>query len=306
MRVVFFGTPSWAVPSLEALWSGGFDVAGVVSNPDRPSGRGMEVHAPPVKLAAEHLGLPTQQPQRGRDPEFLSWLEHQKPDVAVVVAYGKLLPPELLAVPPSGFVNVHFSLLPKYRGAAPVQRAIMEGQETTGVSLMVLTEGMDEGPVVATHEVEVGSEESGGELGDRLSVIGADLLVETLPGYVAGTIDPTQQDDAQASYAPKLTTDEARIDWSLPARRVHDLIRGLDPAPGAWTVLDDRVKIWRARVSETDPGLAPGELEIGPELLVGTGDGALVLTEVQAAGKKKLSARDFARGLRLAPHARFG
>jgi methionyl-tRNA formyltransferase len=305
MRVVFFGTPAWAVPSLEALAGGDFDVAAVVCNPDKPSGRGMSVHAPPVKLAADSLGLPVRQPKSARDPEFRSWLEEMQPDVAVVVAYGKLLPPELLEVPGAGFVNVHFSLLPEYRGAAPVQRAIMEGKTSTGVSLMVLTEGMDEGPVVAVVDVEIEPEETAGELGARLAPMGADLLVRTLPGFVDGSVPPTPQDDEEATYAPKLTTDEARIEWTRPAGVIHDQIRGLNPAPGAWSVLKDRVKIWRARIHEGGPALEPGEIEVGAEVLVGTGEGVLALTEVQAAGKKKMSASDYARGLHLASPARF-
>ncbi|MEA2499332.1 MAG: methionyl-tRNA formyltransferase [Actinomycetota bacterium] len=307
MRVVFLGTPAWAVPSLEALRRGPFDVAAAVTNPDKPAGRGMLQRSPPVKLAAERLDIPLQQPPSARAPEFASWLRSVAPDVAVVVAYGKLLPAEVLDIPAKGFVNLHFSLLPSYRGAAPVQRAIMNGEAVTGASIMVLTEGMDEGPVVASQSVDIAPEETAGELGDRLAESGARLLVDTLPGYVDGSIVPVEQDDAAATYAAKITTEEARIDWTRPARRVHDLVRGLNPAPGAWTTVGDaRLKIWRSEVAALGETLAPGEVSAGKELIAGTGEGALILSEVQLAGKKKMSGADLARGLRMAPGTRFG
>ena len=307
MRIVFLGTPAWAVPSLEALHEGPFDVTAVVTNPDKPAGRGMLPHAPPVKEAAERLGLEVHQPASAKTPEFASWLRSQAPDVAVVVAYGKILPAEVLAIPPKGFVNLHFSLLPLWRGAAPVQRSVMEGELVTGASIMVLTEGMDEGPVVATQSVEVGAEETAGELGNRLAGIGARLLTESLPGYVDGSIVPTEQDDSAATYAAKITTDEARIDWSKPARSVHDLVRGLNPAPGAWTTIGDaRLKVWSTQVASSETSLAPGEVVAGRDLIAGTGDGTLVLSEVQLAGKKRMTGAELARGLRMAPGTRFG
>jgi methionyl-tRNA formyltransferase len=266
----------------------------------------MNMHAPPVKLAAERLGLPVEQFPSARSPEFAEWLSSANPDVAVVVAYGKILPAEVLAIPRKGFVNLHFSLLPRYRGAAPVQRALIEGERETGACLMVLTEGMDEGPVLACHSVDIEPEETAGELGDRLSAIGAAVMAETLPRYLGGEVGGTPQDDDLATYAPKVTTDEARIDWARPASEIHDLVRGLNPAPGAWTELSGRVKVWRTHLTESSPALGAGQISVGKELLVGTGRGTLVLDEVQAAGKKKLPGSEFARGLRLAADASFG
>ncbi|MEA2460966.1 MAG: methionyl-tRNA formyltransferase [Actinomycetota bacterium] len=306
MRVAFFGTPEWAVPSLEKLYAGDFDVAAVVTNPDRPAGRGMEEKAPPVKVVAERLAIPVLQPASARTSDFADDLRSIAPDVAVVVAYGKILPRDVLDIPRRGFVNLHFSLLPRYRGAAPVQRALIEGERVTGASIMVLTEGMDEGPLLATHPVEVDPEETAGELGARLAVIGADLWDTVLPPFVSGELIPQDQ-GSEATYAAKITTDDARIDWTLPARMIHDLVRGLNPAPGAWTTLGDlRIKVWRSAISTVSHDLAPGTLAAGRELIVGTGDGALVLTDVQAAGKKRMSGGDLARGLRFAAGARFG
>jgi methionyl-tRNA formyltransferase len=304
--LVFLGTPEWAVPSLEALHASRLEIHSVVTNPDRPAGRGMNLQAPPVKVAAERLGLPVEQFASARTPDFAEWLSSAEADAAVVVAYGKILPREVLDIPRKGFINLHFSVLPRYRGAAPVQRALIEGEKETGASIMVLTEGMDEGPVLTAHPVEIDPEETAGELGSRLAVIGAGALVEMLPAYLNGEIEGTPQDDARATYAPKVSTDEARIDWTRPASEIHDLVRGLNPAPGAWTELNGRVKVWRTHLAEGVADLAPGELSGSKELLVGTGRGALVLDEVQAAGKKKLSGTEFARGHRLAPHASFG
>lgn len=306
-RAVFFGTPDWAVPSLERLSASDIEVAGVVTNPDRPAGRGYEMQASPVKAAAEKEGLPVWQPEKARDPELMERLQELQPDVCVVVAYGKILPAALLEVPRRGFVNVHFSLLPAYRGAAPVQRAVMDGLSETGVSIMVLTEGMDEGPVLAGRPEPIGPEDTAGTVGERLAVVGADLLVPTLDAYLSGELEPVAQEHEAATYAPKLSTDEARIEWTEPAVTIASKIRGLQPAPGAWTMLGDaRLKIHKAVPVEGEH-LAAGSLRTDPEALVaGTGDGNLAILEAQLAGKKKMSGLEIARGLRPTSDLRLG
>lgn len=294
------------MPSLDALSGSDIEVAGVVTNPDRPAGRGMTLRASPVKERASELGLEVLQPEKARDPELAEWLGRSDVDVAVVVAYGKILPAALLQIPPKGFVNVHFSLLPEYRGAAPVQRAVMEGRTETGVSIMVLTEGMDEGPVLAVASTPIAESDTSGTVGDRLSVVGAGLLVETLPAYLEGRLEPAEQDHEHATYAPKITTEEAAIDWNRPGAKILAHVRGLNPVPGAWTTLaGDRLKVWQARLAEGDP-LAPGEVDARGRLAVGTGAGTLELVEVQMRGKKRMSGEELARGLRLGPGVRAG
>ncbi len=293
------------MPSLERLLGDDIEVAAVVTNPDRPAGRGMQVKPSPVKQRALAAGVEVLQPDKARDPGLQRRLMELAPDVAVVVAYGSILPLSLLEVPRRGFVNVHFSLLPRYRGAAPVQRAVMEGQAETGVSIMVLTEGMDEGPVLARRATVIGDDDTAGSVGTRLAVQGAELLVESLEPYVSGTLQPEPQDDREATYAPKITPDEARIDWTMAARRVRDHVRGLDPAPGAWTTLTgSRLKVWRVEPVASD--LAPGELTAAGSLIAGTGAGALELVEVQMQGKRRMSGRELARGLRFASATHFG
>lgn len=276
-------------------------MAAVVTNPDRPAGRGMHTAASPVKEVATARGLKVLQPASARDPALHEEVRALSVDAAVVVAYGKLLPLSLLEIPPLGFVNLHFSLLPKYRGAAPVERAVIDGVRETGVSTIVLTEGMDEGPVLSSQVVSVGPDETAGELGDRLATIGGPLLVKTLEQYASGELVPTRQNHDAATYAPKLTSTDARIDWFAPAASIHNLVRGLNPAPGAWTQLrDGRLKVWGVRVIDR-PGLESGELVAGDDLIAGCGDGAVVLVDVQMAGRSRMTGGELARGLRLAP-----
>ena len=281
-------------------------MAAVVTNPDKPAGRGMKLTASPVKLAAEALGIDVIQ-DKARDPALADRLRTLAPDVAVVVAYGSILPGTLLEIPVKGFVNLHFSLLPAYRGAAPVQRAILNGEKVSGASIMVLTEGMDEGPVIAAQEHPIAPDDTTASYGAKLAEIGADLLVSVLPGYVDGTLMPTPQDDALASYASKLTTDDARIDWAQPQNAIIDLVRALDPDPGAWTLLGGtRLKVFKASPSE-EADLAPGQIVVdGGRLVVGTGSAPIVLDEVQPATKKRMGGPDFARGLRLDGSPRMG
>jgi methionyl-tRNA formyltransferase len=261
----------------------------------------MEVAESPVKTVATEAGVKVIQPEKVKDPEFHDALAALRPDVAVVVAYGKILPITLLGIPPLGFVNVHFSLLPEYRGAAPVQRALMDGVERTGVSIMLLTEGMDEGPVLATEEVAVGIDDTGGEVGQRLADIGANLLVRALDDYASGRAEPIPQDHRRATYAPKIGPEEARIHWNGPATRVHNLVRALNPAPGAWTTLrGTRLKVFATRPAG-GAGLAPGQLRADGDLVAGTADGGLFLGDVQLAGKRRMSGGELARGLRLQP-----
>lgn len=292
------------MPTLRALLESPFEVAAVVTNPDRPAGRGMELRPPPVKQEALRAGVEVLQPRRAREPELEERLRDVAPDVAVVVAYGSILPGPLLEIPTLGFVNLHFSLLPAYRGAAPVQRAVMDGVPVSGVSIMVLTEGMDEGPVLAAKEVPVEGDDTAGTLGERMAALGAPLLVDAVARYAAGELHPVEQDHARATYAPKITTEEARIDWTRPADEIANLVRGLNPAPGAWTELGGkRLKVWA--VSPADAGLGPGAVqESGGALLAGAGDGSLELVDVQPAGKRRMSGGELARGLRLEGEAR--
>lgn len=289
------------MPSLTALIESDIEVIAVVTNPDRPSGRGMQLTGSPVKEVAHQAGLALLQPERARDPELHDRLRSMDPDVATVVAYGKILPGSLLEVPQKGFVNLHFSLLPQYRGAAPVQRAIMDGCSVTGVSTMVLTEGMDEGPVLEQRREPIGPQDTTGTLGERLARLGAGVLVHSLKGYVEGSIRATDQDHSSATYAPKITEEEARIDWGAASEVVANHIRGLNPAPGAWTTLrNKRVKIWMARVEGQGPGLDPGSVSAAEGLLVGTGTTPLSVEQAQVEGRRRMTGTELARGLRLA------
>lgn len=259
-----------------------------------------------MKTAAIELGIDVIH-DRARSPELLQRLTQLDPDVAVVVAYGSILPVTLLEVPQKGFVNLHFSLLPKYRGAAPVQRAIMNGEQVSGTSIMVLTEGMDEGPLIGSREVPIQPDDTSATYGARVADVGAETLATMLPMYVNGSLEPVPQDDREATYADKLSTDDARIDWSMSSTRIRDLVRALDPDPGAWTLLDGtRVKVFRvaaAEVSRIDPGSIS---TVGGRLLVGTGDGTLSLEGVQPATKKRMSGGDLVRGMRLTDDTRIG
>lgn len=265
----------------------------------------MELRPSPVKEAAVAAGLEISQPEKARDPALAEWLLATGADVATVVAYGKILPASLLKIPRLGFVNVHFSLLPLYRGAAPVQQALIEGRAETGVSIMVLTEGMDEGPVIATESLPVGEDETAGEVGERLSEIGATLLVSALSSYADGSLQPVEQDHSQATYAGKIAPEDARINWAKPTKQIRDLVRGCNPVPGAWTTLGGkRVKVHRVRPTATRD-LAPGAALADDSIYAGAGDGAVELIEVQMEGRRRMDGTELARGLRLDPDARF-
>lgn len=294
------------MPSFDALRASEIEVAAVVTNPDRPAGRGLASSASPVKSAAEAAGIEVLQPSSARAPELESALRHLGPSVCVVVAYGKILPGDLLEVPPLGFVNVHFSLLPSYRGAAPVQHALLDGASETGVSIMVLTEGMDEGPVLDARRVAIGDDDNAGTLGDRLAHEGAALLTPTLTQYASGAVTPVPQDDSAASYAPKITPESARISWERQPEEIRDQVRALTPAPGAWTTFrGKRIRVQRVEPSSAVDHLAPGELRADGRLLAGTAGPPLEVETAQMEGKRSLPGTELARGLRLAAGERF-
>jgi len=297
VRVVFFGTPEFAVPSLEALLGEGFDVVAVVTRPDKPQGRSRsESVAPPVKVAAQAEEVPVLQPDRPTGAEFLARLRALAPDVGVVVAYGHILPPELLGLPRHGMINVHPSLLPELRGAAPIEWAILNGLSQTGVTIMQMEAGLDSGPILLQIPHDIDPDVTGGELSEHLSEMGAQALVEALALLEAKQLTRRAQDHARATYAAKVTRETRRIHWSDPAERVARVIRAFDPAPGAWTELDGReVKLFGARVAEGSGALG----EIGATdggLRITTGRGAVTIDDVQPAGKPRMSAADWIRG----------
>jgi len=300
VRVAFFGTPDFAVPSLEALTGEGFDVLAVVTQPDRPRGRSRsQLEPPPVKLSAQAEDIPVLQPERPTEPAFVARLRELAPDVGVVVAYGHILKPELLAIPKHGMVNVHPSLLPELRGAAPIEWAIINGLTKTGVTVMQLDAGMDSGPILHQIPEDVPADITAGELATHLAEVGAEALVEALALLEQGAIRPRPQDSSRATYAPKLTRETARLDWSAPAERVARLVRGLDPKPGAWTELDGAaVKLFGAlAVEEKERGGAPGEVLLANGgLVVATGQGAVAVAEVQPEGKTRMPAAEWVRG----------
>ena len=308
MRIVFGGTPDVAIPSLDALAGSRHELVAVVTRPDAPSGRGKKLTASPVAQRAAELGIEVLKPQRPRDEEFVARLAELAPDCCPVVAYGALLPQRVLDIPQHGWVNVHFSLLPHWRGAAPVQHAILAGNKTTGATTFRIVLELDAGPVFATVTEPIRPDDTAGDLLHRLSVSGARLLVTTLDGIEDGTLTPTPQpeSDGQLSYASKISVDDARIDWKEPADVVDRLIRACFPAPGAWTTFEgERFKINSARIS--DAVLPPGVLDVTKRSVrVGTGTQALALGEVQAQGKKPMAAADWARGVSFDTEPRLG
>ena len=297
MRVAFFGTPDFAVPTLNVV-AAEHEVVVVVAQPDRPSGRGMKMHAPAVAVRAKELGLPLMQPLKIREQQFLDQVAALAPDVGVVIAYGRILPKALLDIPPLGFINVHASILPKYRGAAPIQRAIAAGETTTGVSIMRVDEELDHGAVFKVATLEIGADERAPSVSHRLSELGGGALSSVLYELGRGTATETEQDHAAATLAPKLDKHEGEIHWSDPAKAIYDRFRAFDPWPGAFfTIGSEHVKVVEMRRS-TRTG-RPGEvLELGRhDVIVATADGALELHELQRAGKPRAAAADIARGL---------
>lgn len=300
MSLVFFGTPEYAVPSLRALLGEGFNVVAVVTQPDRPRGRSRsQLHPSPVKSVALEEGLTVLQPEKPNTPAFIDELRAFAPHLGVVVAYGHILRPALLELPKDGMVNVHASLLPALRGAAPIHHAIIEGHEETGISIMQLDEGMDTGPVLLRVPTPIATDETAGELEVRLAELGALALVEALALHAAEALVPESQEDEDATYAPKITPELAHIRWEEPAARIARLVRGLDPRPGAWSELDGRrVKLFGPRAAGyPGPDVTPGQVvEAEGTLIIGTGDGALQFVDVQPEGKPRMAATDWLRG----------
>jgi methionyl-tRNA formyltransferase len=299
MRLIFMGTPAFAVPSLEGLVAAGHEVIAVFTQPDRPQGRSLHLAMPPVKEAALRLGVAVYQPERVRRPDVVEQLRGTAPHAMVVVGYGQIIPAAILEIPPMGIVNVHASLLPKYRGAAPIQWAIARGETRTGVTTMLINEGLDTGNMLLKWETEIGADETAVKLGERLAAAGADLLVRTLAELPS--IEPEPQVDSQASYAPILKREDGKIDWQLPAREILNHIRGFVPWPGAYGFLrGQRLVIWNASAGEVE--LPPGALRVvNRKLYAGCGDGSSIeLREVQLEGKKRMQAAAFLNGFPMA------
>ena len=297
MRLVYLGTPAFAVPTLERAVEAGHEVLAVFTQPDRPKGRGQKDAMPPVKEAALLLGLPVSQPERIRKPEVVEQLRALAPDAMVVVGYGQIIPQAILDIPPKGIINVHASLLPKYRGAAPIQWAIARGETRTGVTTMKIDAGLDTGDMLLKWETEIGPEETAVQLGARLAVAGADLLVKTLAEL--GDIVPEKQDEAQASYAPILKKEDGRIDWSLSADEIVNRVRGFEPWPGCYGSLrGQRFHVWKAK--QAGGSFHEGHLQmLGKKLYAGCKGGAIELLEVQLEGKKRMTAAAFLNGFTL-------
>ncbi|MFF7205274.1 MULTISPECIES: methionyl-tRNA formyltransferase [unclassified Streptomyces] len=309
MKLVFAGTPEVAVPALDALIaSGRHEVAAVVTRPDAPAGRGRHLVASPVAQRAEEAGIEVLKPAKPRDEDFLARLREIAPDCCPVVAYGALLPKVALDVPARGWVNLHFSLLPAWRGAAPVQHALLAGDDMTGAATFLIEEGLDSGPVYGVITEQVRSTDTSGDLLTRLAFAGAGLLSATMDGIEDGSLRAVPQPAEGVSLAPKITVEDARVDWRAPALRVDRVIRACTPAPGAWTEFrGERLKIVNARPAADRTDLAPGELAAGKNNVhVGTGSHAVELLWVQPQGKKPMRAADWARGVRIAPGEHVG
>ena len=303
MRVIFMGTPDFAVGTLQAIKEAGHEIAAVVTQPDKPVGRGKELRMPPVKEKALEYGLKVYQPEKVRVPEFVEVLRDLKPDVIVVVAFGQLLPESILTLPKFGCVNVHASLLPRYRGAAPIQWAVINGDEETGVTTMQMDKGLDTGDILMVKKYRLLPEETGGSLFDRLSILGAELLTDTLKGLEEGTVTGVKQ-QGESDYAPKLDKTTGKIDFTQPAAVIERLIRGLNPWPTAYTFYKGKsLKLWSAELADTPAtDIKPGCIyEVTKDsFTVMCGDGGLVIKELQLEGKKRMDTASFLRGMRIA------
>lgn len=317
MRIVFMGTPDFSVPTLESLAESGHQVVAVVTQPDKPKGRGKEVQMPPVKQAALARGIPVYQPLRARDSGFIRQMQKLEPDVMVVIAFGQILSEELLKVPVYGCINIHASLLPKYRGAAPIQWAVINGDEETGITTMMMDPGLDTGDMLEKRVVQLSGTETGGSLFDRLSRMGGELILSTLKKLEAGTLVRTPQDHSQATHVKKITKELGRMDWSMDAVSLERLVRGLNPWPSAYTHYQGKMlKIWEAQVEEgpaadasgREAGMGAGEgipasgqiLEARDGCLrVQTGKGVLKIQSLQLEGKKRMDTAAFLRGFQM-------
>ena len=300
MRIVFMGTPEFAVPSLKALVEAGHEVCGVFTQPDKPKNRGMKLQAPPVKEYAITQNIPVFQPLKMRDGEALSILKELSPELIVVAAYGKILPVDILELPPKGCINVHSSLLPKYRGAAPINWAILNGEDETGVTIMYMAEGLDTGDMIAAACTPISLEENAQQLHDRLAEMGAELVARVVSDMEAGEVSAAVQDDALSCYAPMLSKELSPIDWAKPARQIHDQVRGLYPWPAAVSEIDGvRCKIIRTALTGERTGKAPGAFvqadKKGLKIACGSGE-VLEILELQPDGKKAMAATAFLMG----------
>ena len=301
MKAVFMGTPEFAVPTLQALIDH-HEVLAVVTQPDKQRGRGKKMQFPPVKEKAVEYDIPVYQPQRARDEEFIEELKNLNPDVIVVVAYGQILPESILNIPKYGCINVHGSLLPKYRGAAPIQWAVLDGEEKTGITTMYMEKGLDTGDMIDKAEVVLDEKETAGSLHDKLMVLGADLLLETLKKLEDGTAVREKQNDEESCYAKMLSKDMGQIDFTKSAREIECLIRGMNPWPSAYTFLNGKtLKVWKCKVSTEKTDAVPGTIFLADKEGIHTacGEGVLILTEIQLEGKKRMETEAFLRGYHI-------
>ena len=310
MHIVFMGTPDFAAASLEALLQSDDVVVGVVTQPDRPKGRGQVLAPSPVKLLAQREGIPLLQPLKMKDPEFLQTLAGWKPDLIAVTAFGRILPPAVLSLPPRGCINVHGSLLPKYRGAGPIQWAIINGECETGITTMLMDEGMDTGAMLRQEAIPITADDTAGTLARRLAALGGRLLVETIAQLKAGTLVPTPQDSSQATMAPLLKKEDGSIDWTLPAVTLANRIRGLAPWPGAYTAApgSDRWTIWRAHALPGSTTKTPGTVVAvtNEAIHVATGEGVLALLELQPANSRRMAVAQYVAGHPIAVGLQLG
>ncbi|SFJ61923.1 methionyl-tRNA formyltransferase [Thermoflavimicrobium dichotomicum] len=309
IRIVFMGTPDFAVPSLEMLMAEQYDVIAVVTQPDRPKGRKKELAPPPVKVVAEKYQIPVYQPERLRNPDEMQKIIDLKPDLIVTAAFGQILPKEILDAPRLGCINVHASLLPKYRGGAPIHKAIMDGEKVTGVTIMYMVEKLDAGDIIAQREVPITPEDHVGTMHDKLSRVGAELLKEVLPKLIRGEIQPIPQDESQATFAPNIRREDEKLDWTRTAEQLANQVRGLHPWPVAFTLWKEKpMKIWWAEASDQEANALPGTVirveETG--IYVAAGKGTLILKEVQPAGKRRMKVEEFVRGRQMQVGERLG
>lgn len=307
MKILFMGTPGFAVPCLESLIKAGHNICGVFTQPDKPKGRGHKLTAPPVKEVAIKNNIEVFQPDKIRNAETLSIIKSLEPEIIVVVAYGKILPKEIIDYPKYGCVNVHASLLPKYRGAAPIQWSIINGEKTTGVTTMYMNEGLDTGDMLLKSSTIINDDETSGDLHDRLSFIGADLILKTLNEISKGTIKRKKQNDDEASYSTMLDKSLCNIDWNKAAINIHNLVRGLNPWPTASTILNGNIlKIHKTKVSNIKGG-SPGEIiSLNPFVVSCSGDTSLEILELQLLGKKRMSSEEFLRGHKIKIYEKLG
>lgn len=307
IRTVFMGTPEFALGTLQGLIDAGCDLVGVYTQPDRPKGRGKQLAAPPIKELAQKYDIPVYQPTKLRDPEAVAELQEIAPDLIVVVAYGQILPQSVLDIPKYGCINVHASLLPKYRGAAPINMVIIDGETETGITTMHMDAGLDTGDMLVKRSLAIVENETAGELHDRLARLGRETMEETLKQLCAGTLTPEKQNDDLTCYAPMMKKEDGRLDWNRSATELHNQVRGLDPWPGAYTSLNgELLKLAATRVAEGqgEPGCVVAADADGVQ--VACGEGMLVINQLQLAGRKRLSAADFLRGQPLPAGTRFG